>query len=97
MKSAQLPPVRVEPSVRQEIESALKEGESLSEFVETAALTLARSRLAQEAFLARGREALANARRTGELYPLEAALDAMKARLERRMEAAPAASKPRGR
>ena len=55
MKTAQLPPVRVEPAVREEIESALREGESLSEFLEAAALQAARRRLAQEEFLARGR------------------------------------------
>ena len=33
MKTAQLPPVRVEPSVREEIESVLRPGETLSQFV----------------------------------------------------------------
>ncbi|HNU12376.1 MAG TPA: YlcI/YnfO family protein [Rubrivivax sp.] len=87
MKSAQLPPVRVEPEVRQEIESALREGESLSQFVEQAALEAARRRIAQEAFLARGRASLIKARRTGRFFPVDQALDEMRARLEQRMKA----------
>ncbi len=87
MKSAQLPPVRVEVSVRREIESALRAGESLSEFVETAALEAARRRKAQEEFLARGRASLAKARRTGEFYDANQVLVAMQERLETRMRA----------
>ena len=34
MKTAQLPPVRVTPAVREQIESVLHEGESLTQFVE---------------------------------------------------------------
>ncbi|WP_155419711.1 YlcI/YnfO family protein [Variovorax paradoxus] len=41
MKTAQLPPVRVEQSVRDEIESVLRQGESLSQFVENAAVQAA--------------------------------------------------------
>lgn len=86
MKSAQLPPVRVEASVRQEIESALRAGESLSEFVETAALQAARRRHAQEAFLARGRASLAEASRTGEYHDADQVLAALQSRLEKRVQ-----------
>jgi len=85
MKTAQLPPVRVEPSVREEIESALREGESLSEFVEASALQAARHRKAQQEFLARGRASLAAAKKTGKLFPLQGTLDQMQTRLEKRM------------
>ncbi|MEO8281350.1 MAG: YlcI/YnfO family protein [Ideonella sp.] len=88
MKSAQLPPVRVEPAVRSEIEGALRDGESLSEFVETAALEVARRRKAQAEFLARGRASLAKARRSGEFYDADQALAAMQRRLEARMQPA---------
>lgn len=87
MKTAQLPPVRVEPAVRTEIENALHEGESLSEFVEAAALQAARRRKAEQEFLARGRASLANAKKAGEFYPLRGVLDEMQARLEVRMSA----------
>ena len=86
MKTAQLPPVRVEPTVREEIESVLLEGESLSQFVETATVQAARRRKAQQAFLARGRASLANAKATGEFYPLHGVLDQMRARLDARMD-----------
>jgi hypothetical protein len=82
MKTAQLPPVRVEPSVREEIESALREGETLSEFVEAAALQAARVRRAQDAFLARGRASIAKAKKTGEFYPMRELLEQMRKRLE---------------
>jgi predicted lysophospholipase L1 biosynthesis ABC-type transport system permease subunit len=86
MKTAQLPPVRVEPTVREEIESVLLEGESLSQFVETATVQAARRRKAQQAFLERGRASLANAKATGEFYPLHGVLDQMRARLDARMD-----------
>jgi predicted lysophospholipase L1 biosynthesis ABC-type transport system permease subunit len=85
MKTAQLPPVRVEPTVREEIESVLLEGESLSQFIETSTLQAAGRRKAQQAFLARGRASLANAKATGEFYPLHGVLDQMRARLDARM------------
>lgn len=86
MKTAQLPPVRVDPPVRAEIEAALREGESLSEFVKTAALEAARRRKAQDAFLARGRAALEQAQRSGEWYEANAVLDAMHDRLAQRIK-----------
>ncbi len=87
MKTAQLPPVRVEAAIRAEIEASLREGESLSEFVEAAAIQAARRRQAQDAFIARGRASLAKARRTGEFFPADAALANMRASLETRMQA----------
>jgi Arc/MetJ-type ribon-helix-helix transcriptional regulator len=87
MKTAQLPPVRVAPAVRAEIESALHEGESLSEFVEASVLQAARHRKAQQAFLARGRSSLARARKSGEFHALQGVMDGMQARLEDRMRA----------
>lgn len=87
MKTAQLPPVRVDPAVRQEIEDALHKGETLSQFVEAAALQAARRRKAQQEFLARGRASLADAMRSAEFYPVEDVLDGMRARLGKRMDA----------
>lgn len=87
MKTAQLPPVRVEPSIRDEIEAVLREGESLSEFLETAAVEAARRRRAQEQFLARGRASLAQARRTGEFYAADEVLEGMRGRLLSRLQA----------
>ena len=85
MKTAQLPPVRVEPAVREEIEGVLHEGESLSQFVEAAAVQAARRRKAQQEFVARGRSSLVRAKTSGEFYPLQGALDQMRARLDQRV------------
>jgi hypothetical protein len=87
MKTAQLPPVRVEPAVREEIEAVLRDGESLSEFVETAAVEAARRRKAQEEFLARGRASLAKAKRTGEFFVADKVLEDMRGRLLSRTQA----------
>lgn len=86
MKTAQLPPVRVEPSIRAEIEGALHEGESLSQFVESAVLQAARRRKADQEFLARGRASLAEAKRTGEFYPVADVLDELQRRIDERMK-----------
>lgn len=86
MKTAQLRPVRVEASVRDEIEGVLRDGESLSEFVETAAVQAARRRKAQQEVLARGRASLESAKRTGEFYAADEALEAMRGRLQSRMQ-----------
>lgn len=72
--------------MRKEIEAVLYEGESLSEFVETAAVQAARRRKAQEQFLARGRASLAQAKRTGEFYAADEVLEGMRGRLEAGMK-----------
>jgi hypothetical protein len=87
MKTAQLPPVRVTPAVREQIESVLHDGESLTQFVERAALDAARRRQAQQEFIARGRASLARARKTGELYAADDALQSMRDRLNARVAA----------
>ncbi|HEY4066450.1 MAG TPA: YlcI/YnfO family protein [Burkholderiaceae bacterium] len=65
MKTATLPAVRIAPALRDELESALAEGESLSGFVENAVRESLARRAAQQAFLERGMASLAKARRTG--------------------------------
>ena len=85
MKTMQLPPVRVAPAVREEIESALHEGESLSAFVEAAVLRAARARKAQQQFIARGQASLARAQQTGTRHAVDEALDAMQSRLAKRV------------
>ncbi|BEP64986.1 hypothetical protein GmRootV213_55400 (plasmid) [Variovorax sp. V213] len=85
MKTAQLPPVRVEPSVRDEIESVLRQGETLSQFVENAAVQAAQRRKSQQEFLARGRDSLKRAKQSGEYYSAKDAFDAMQGRLDARI------------
>ncbi len=54
MKTALLPPTRVQPALRNHIESLLHEGESLSAFIESAVRHQAQWREEQRAFLERG-------------------------------------------
>ena len=97
MKSAQLPPVRVTPSVRQQIESVLHDGETLSQFVEQAAVEAAQRRQAQLAFVERGRASLARAHKTGEYHDAADALAAMQERLDARVAALRAGGSTRAR
>ena len=85
MKTAQLPPVRVTPSVRAEIEGVLRQGETLSQFVENAAVQAAQRRRSQQEFLKRGRDSLKRASKSGQYYPVKDVLDAMQARLDDRI------------
>ena len=88
MKTTQLPPVRITSAVREEVESALREGESLSEFVAASVLEAARRRKFRQAFLARGRASLAKAkssRPSGGHIPIDQVLDEMQERLRVRM------------
>lgn len=75
----------------------LHEGESLSAFVEMAAVQAARRRKAQEAFLARGRASLAQARRSGEFYAADEVLDSMRERLQARLAAPREAAAAKGK
>lgn len=71
MKSATIPSLRVEPELRQAAESVLREGETLSSFMEEALRAGIQSRKIQREFIARGLAARAEARRTGEYYSAE--------------------------
>ncbi len=65
MKTATLPPVRVLPEFRAEIQSLLAEGETLSEFLETSVRDSVQRRRNQQEFIRRGLVSLENARMTG--------------------------------
>ena len=71
MKSALIPQVRVEPELRAELEATLREGESLSEFVEAAVRDAAKRRRTEAEFIARGLVAGDEARRTGVYHSIE--------------------------
>lgn len=64
MKTATLPALRVQPEVRDAIESNLEAGETLSSFVEQAVLERLERRRYQSEFIARGLIARDNARET---------------------------------
>ncbi|WP_333629965.1 YlcI/YnfO family protein, partial [Agrobacterium cavarae] len=54
MKSATLPPLRVEPEFREKAQSVLREGETLSSFIEEAVRKQVEIRKSQAEFIARG-------------------------------------------
>ena len=65
MKNATIPSIRVRPELRAEIESLLREEESLSEFVQSAVLASVRLRRDKAEFIQRGLSSLANAVKDG--------------------------------
>lgn len=81
MKTATLPPVRVLPEFRAEIQSLLSHGETLSEFLENSVRDSVQRRRNQQEFIRRGLASLENAKLT-DLY---VDVDVMLARLERKL------------
>jgi predicted transcriptional regulator len=83
MKTATLPSLRVEPELRKAAEDVLREGESLSSFMEQSLRDEVNRRRMQAEFIARGLAARKEAKRTGVYYTVEesmAGLDAILAR-----------------
>jgi len=78
MKTATLPSLRVDPELREAAESVLKEGESLSSFMEETIRRQVNYRKVQKEFIARGLESLAEAERTGEYYSAEEVLEGLR-------------------
>ena len=81
MKTSTLPSVRVEPELRDQVESILLEGESLSEFVETSVRDSVNRRLAQAEFVKRGMKSLQAAKKTGEYVSVDSMVQNLKTRL----------------
>lgn len=75
MKTASLPPLRVEPELRRKAENVLREGETLSAFLETAVRQTIRSREIEREFHERGIASRDDARRTGEYYSVDSVMD----------------------
>ena len=84
MKTATIPPVRIEPSFRTDMEESLEEGESLASLVETAVRNEVARRQHRTEFLRRGIAAIQRTVAAGDGIPA----DAMIARLERKLAAA---------
>lgn len=83
MKSATIPPLRVTPEFRQAAESVLRDGESLSAFVEDSLNRQIEYRQLQKDFIAKGLAAKDAARRTGKYVSKAESLAALDAILER--------------
>lgn len=82
MKSATIPPLRVTPDLRNEAESVLKEGESLSSFVEDSLRRQIEHRKLQSEFIARGLAAQESAKSSGEYASKEEVMDSLRGILD---------------
>lgn len=84
MKTAVLPQVRVEPKLREDVESVLNEGETLSEFVEATVRSAVEFRRMQMEFQARADAAWKRFQKTGKGRPAEEVVAALQAKLDAR-------------
>ncbi len=83
MKSATIPPLRVTPELRQAAESVLREGETLSGFVESSLVKQIEFRKSQQEFIARGFASSETARKSGRYFSREESLAALDAILDK--------------
>lgn len=84
MKSAILPQVRVEPQLRADLEAVLRDGETLSEFLEATVRRAVDYRRMQAEFDARAEAAWARFQQTGTGVPAEDVIAELRGRLEAR-------------
>ena len=82
MKSAVIPQIRVDPELRAELESVLRQGETLTDFVEATVRDAIAFRRIQTAFHARAQAASDEYHRTGASVPVETVLGKMQSRLD---------------
>jgi hypothetical protein len=99
-RSATLPPIRVTPETKASVEAVLREGESLTQFIENAVSQEAAFRAEQDAAVARAKKALRLADQGVGLMTAEELLAGMHARAQgaqKRIRAAVAAENKRSR
>lgn len=82
MKTATLPSLRVEPKLRKAAESVLREGESLSSFMEQSLRDEVNRRRMQAEFIARGLAAREQAKRTGVYYTVDEVMGSLRSILK---------------
>lgn len=83
MKSATIPPLLVTPELRQAAESVLREGETLSGFVESSLVKQIEFRKSQQEFIARRFASRETARKSGRYFSREESLAALIAILDK--------------
>jgi hypothetical protein len=83
MKTASMPSLRVEPELRSAAEAVLREGESLSSFLEQSLRAQVACRQSQQAFVARGLAARDEARRTGTYHSATDVVKGLRRRLQK--------------
>jgi predicted transcriptional regulator len=94
MKTATIPSLRVDPELRQAAEALLREGETLSGFVEEAVRRNVEYRRAQQAFIERGLAARQAARESGEYVATTVVLDKLTQRVRQARRTRGAAERP---
>ena len=82
MKTAVIPQIRVEPELRAELESVLRQRETLTDFVETTVRNAIAFRRVQTDFFARAQAASAEYHRSGVAVPVDAVLDRLQSKLD---------------
>lgn len=82
MKTTTIPPIRVEPDFRAEVEAVLGEGETLSQFVEASVRASVERRRMQAEFIARGLRSRDAARRTGDYVHADEVIDGLQRKLD---------------
>ena len=82
MKTALIPQVRVEPDLRAQLESVLRAGETLSEFVEASVRNAVEFRRVQTRFHERGQAAWENFQRSGVAVSANEVLAKLQAKLD---------------
>ena len=83
MKTAAIPPVRVSPELRQAAEDLLREGETLSGFVEEAVRRNVEFRQAQLAFIERGLASGEAAKKSGKYIAASVVLGKISRRINK--------------
>ena len=81
MKSAVIPQIRVEPELRADLESVLRQGETLTDFVEATVRNAIAFRRVQTSFHARAQAASLEYHRTGVSVPVETVLERLQSKL----------------
>ena len=82
MKSAVIPQIRVEPELRTELESVLRQGETLTDFVEASVRNAIAFRRVQTSFHARARAASEAYHQTGVSVAVETVLKKLQSKLD---------------
>ena len=82
MQTAVLPQVRVEPALRSELEAVLRQGETLSEFVESSVLNAVAFWSVQTSFQERGQAACEHHQQTGASIPAADVITKLQIRLD---------------
>ncbi|MDD3935262.1 YlcI/YnfO family protein [Rhodoferax sp.] len=81
MKTATIPPIRIESTFRQEIEQSLGDGETMASLVENAVRTEVTRRRDQSEFVRRGLAAIARSEADGDWIPAEVVLAKLEAKV----------------